>query len=1029
MTSSWGPQQHEALVQFLRNVTSSDMNVQRDNILQLQRFAFSGGAAIFLLEVLCSGNESYEASIRHSAGLILKQIVQINPTIIDCLNADIVGPPLLRALADTIPSVNVAASLVVASIVRGEGLLQRWPQLLETLKNESSLTFLRCQQATDMEGFFTVSRTVQGLATCTRIVCEECNEELRELIEADSSACECLGELFSYMLQAVAFMLRSGGDVASAMQLVLSAATSCFVEKVFFLSDNPDESFDDSTPEASLDVSTAPDHTLHYAKQLHEQVCALVAELCTAPFNQHVLVATTEYLSEALRWDTESSASTINATVLFLPHVLYRIRSHESEEESIVIRCLTLLGDIAETHATVLSGIAREVAETLFYNAVHLTDIFPNTSEEETTSAPDDEATVRPVVLNRRNVEAGDAEDHSDENKSDINSCGATDRSDGQESDAECATTKKQVFTHILDVMSCTCPGDLLAHLIPLITSALTREANSVESLKEQQAALFILAEVVDELFDDLHDDFLGHVSANCWGALGPNSTAPHHLRYQAVRCVARMSTGWAASARRPAHLQGLISPPPVLHLLIGVTASEVSKQVQLEAINSITKVTLYSLDDCRIDGETRAVASALSTVIRGLVSALPSMQYAARTATYRCLSEVLSVASGNEQRQQEPLIDDITTMHTITALGKQGQQLASLLHHGENKKKSGTNAVELISLMNAMVEVVSAASKGTLEDVVSPLTEFALVVLNCSADTEGNSSSIMEVYGSDIATLVFDMLDGCCSALMNEEELLCMIDSSLRTAVLLKNVMVGYGTGAANNVVSVCAQILEERQRRQQFGEVELARSCVAFLSTAMHFHRDPHMVATICRLCLTEVACEMPAVKAISNVFLCLGLIFYNLLFDHNADPVPILHVVVPSQSLNNLTETLRSYLTSSTAQDRGYVKMNAFICAVALAALHQVGRLHLDVAEPLLFAVIHASPSFIPRVKNHIGEAYRLLLMLSLLLAADQSNWAPVVPTIVKAIDSFTSTAPTVLSAEVRRRYLPLVGANGQ
>nr|CCC90300.1 conserved hypothetical protein [Trypanosoma congolense IL3000] len=1021
VTVPWSAEQHAALVCFLENVTSPIPEVQRANILQLHRLAHQSGALLAVLKILCRGDGSYSQSVRSAAGLITKQLLQLNPSLIDEVDVVAVGEVLIGALADPISSVHVSVGLTVASIVRGEGFTQRWPAFSRMLREISQKTFDECRRGVSLDEESAAVRMLHGLATCIRIICEECSTELRELMQTDDPVSIFLKELLQQMLQSATVICRGGATGSKCVAAVLLTMKSCFSEGVFTLDDESDaleEEEEESAWSEGPSVSTAACNIRHHARQLHEETCGIVRHMCSCGVSpeRDVLLAAVEYLNTTLETNMVDSVSTHSAVSALLPHVLHCV--HSQEEESTAVICLDFISNLAVGSAETLKGVAREAADALFCCAALSSSVLSNVSAEKAERFPSNESSVRPVAPKHKQFIDTTEYSDGDEITREHGGSGFCEANISDDESSESSTALRAALSRVLDTMSSTCPDELIVHLIPLITSALTRAASSAESLKQQEGALFLLSELVDELFASLHESFLVHISSKCWATLNPNSTSPQQLRYQAVRCVTRMAAGWAVSERRTASLDESLSSPAVLRLL-GVVASDASdEEVQREAICSIAKVTLHAVDSCNREGGAEVLASSLSGVIQGLICTLPSMQLAARTATYGSLSEVATVALGSKQEQL--LIHDDTVMCVVNALGNRGYHLTQVLQQDGETHGSSNHAIELISLLNAMVEFVAGASRSVLKQVVAPLTSLARMFLNRYANAAEEVTATVEIHGADIATLFFDMLDNCCCSLVSDNELLRPTGESAENALLLQNVMLGTSHEAEQHVVELCARVLEG-SHQQQSAEVELRRSGLAFLSSSLRFTDDPQIMSEMCRLCLAETQRVVSAEKVVSNALFCMGLIFFNILTSCNAESIRVLSETMPPCAVESFTGTLRNFITSPRVGNRKYVKVNAFTCAVAVAALQQMGHLHCGRAHDLLTVIISDSAVSMPQLKNHIEEQYRLLVMLSLIFSPE---WGPATPAITQLVVTFTAAAPEELGRDIQRRWAPLV-----
>ncbi|ORC86730.1 uncharacterized protein TM35_000261820 [Trypanosoma theileri] len=1024
----WSSEEHNALLQFLSNVTSSDPAVQAENISQLHRLQTWSAAPYAILDVLC--HEHYPLSTRQAAVLILKQLLQLNPEFVHTLDVGAVESSLLGALADPIPAVRVGASLVVAAIVSEGGLLSKWPMLLNTLHQRSCNIVVQCQERKDTEGFSAIAMLLIGLSTCTRILCEECSTVLCELVSMNEETCSCLSELLGNLLHATSILLHETTSSIPAIESVIKAVTSCFTEDIFSLHESSNNDLDTS-PEVGNETKHSPTHDiLNYALSVHKASCLLIENLSNGMVSTGLVPVVLDYMNITLQWNSFGSSYTTRAVAAVLPQVFLCMMN--TDEQTLVL-CLDFINHLAqheEGGRLVLSSLASEAATAIFRcSLLPPSMLLCSPSLEQTTHIPDDETTVRAFVQNQQaTLAAIDEDDEYDydydgNDKSNNNNDNDNNDSDNEES----VTSVRQALTELLDVMSCTCREDILAHLMPKLFSILTSESHGGdnESMQFIEYALFLFSELVEELFDDLDTVFVSGVVQNCWVTLATGSSSPYYIRYQAVRCVARVASGCAGSSQGFSTIKEVFSPSRAIQLLTDVIADDGNKQVQLEAIQSITTVILSSLEDCRRNNTSEG-SECFSSVFQRLFSIFPHMQLGARTMMYRCISKIFPMALDIPS-----LIDETTVMHSITVLGTHGQQLASVFLPNTTQIASLSSAVELVSLLNTLVDVVFNAGRMVITQTLNPLVSFATMVLSCCHDestsyTSSVSSSALSVYGSDLATLVFDMLDACCDAVLSDQELLSHSEAAMHGKRLLHEVILKYlEVNPQFHVVELCFQIMEHQPT-----EVELRRSCLAFLTSVGRFYDDFTIICRIYHICMNEVTRTPVAEKSISNAFLCLSQIFFRLILSNQEEKNYFLHNSVSEQELNTLVKILSHSLSSADVRKSTHMKTNAFSCALTLAVLHPNAFLHSEKIPSICRTLLENAALCLPHMENDVGDQFRVLTILPLLLSREeqqellQFRQLPAMVKILNVVHKFTVKAPVELGNEVKKQWMPLM-----
>ncbi|KAH9600948.1 hypothetical protein LSM04_003559 [Trypanosoma melophagium] len=1018
----WSSEEHNALLQFLSNVTSSDPAVQEENISQLHRLQTWSAAPYAILDVLC--HENYTLSTRQAAVLILKQLLQMNPEFVHALDVGAVESSLLGALADPIPAVRVGASLVVAAIVSEGGLLHKWPMLLHTLHQRSSnILLVQCHEAKDTEDFSAIAMLLIGLSTCTRILFEECSTILSQLVTTNEETCKCLSEVLGHLLHATSILLHKTTSAIPAAESVIEAVSSCFTEDVFSLHENSNKDLDTSSEGGNETEHSGNHDLLRYVVSVHKASCLLIEELSDGLVDTGLGPVVLGYMNITLQWNSFGSSYTTRAVAAVLPQVFLYMTN--TNEQNLVI-CLDFINHLAqheEGGRLVLSSLASEAATAIFRCSLLPPSMFLySPSLEQTTHIPDDETTIRAFVQNQQATLA--LMDEYDDNSYDYD---GNEKSNNNDSDNEDSVTSvRPALIELLNVMSCTCREDILVHLMPKLFSVLTSESPGVDaSMQFVETALFLFSELVEELFDDLDTNFVVRVVQNCWVTLATGSSSPYYIRYQAVRCLARVASGFAGSSQGSSAIMEVFSPARVMQLLTDVVANDGNKQVQVEAIQSITTVMLSSLEDCRRNNTSEG-SECFSSVLQILLSIFPRMQLGARTVMYRSISRIFPMALDTPS-----LIDETTVMRSITVLGSYGQQLTSVFLPNASHIASLSSAVELVSLLNALVDVVSNAGTMVISQTLTPLVSFATMVISCCNDESTSyaspvSSSALSVYGSDAATLVFDMLDACCDAVLSEQEMLSHTEAAMHGKKLLYEVMLKYLEGTPQfHVVDLCFQIMEHQPT-----EVELRRSCLAFLTGVLRFCDDCTILCRIYHICMNEVIRTPVAEKSISNAFLCLSQIFFRLILSSSEGKNYFFHNSLSEEKLSTLVKILSHSLSTAHIRKPTNMKINAFSCATTLAALYPNAFLHSEKTPSICRTILDNAALCLPRMEKDVGDQFRVLIILPLLLCREeqqellQLQQLPAMVGILKVVRKFIAKAPVELVNEVKKQWIPLM-----
>ncbi|KAH8617603.1 hypothetical protein ERJ75_000355800 [Trypanosoma vivax] len=1019
----WSAVEYDALLRFLANVGSQDPAVQRSNIVQLQHMAHWCAAPYALLDVLCGSERA--PSLRQASGLVLKQLIQINPSLVQELNIKVMENTLLGALSDANTIVCRSASLVVAAIVNGGDRFEdRWPGLLQMLRDRASEMHRRSVQGGDPGAIDEAVRHISGVASCARIICEECGLTLRELVTSNEGMCACFFELFCHLLHAAAAVVFNEGDpnrLSLVVESVLSSVTCCITEAVFCV----DETEMDEFPhhEGTMQI---PQHVLSGALAVHRTACAFIHHAFAVSSGHTLLACIVGYLNCVLQWSKFGWDCTLLAVEEVLPHVLRRMCTGGAEDEQILVLCLNFITNVASCSAATLSHVAKGVAAAIFHCGAVACLLAESFSDECISRVPYTEANLRPLTPGER---ASILDSGLEEGMDDISS-------DASQS-SETATSLQQSLVHTIEVMSNTCYDDLVGYLIPLITPAMVPGNHpDAQPLRSQETALFLFTELADELFEGLNSELVLSIAAYCWEVLSSNPLPPVNLRRHAVRCVARMATGCAANSwNDDTACPNTLSISSVLRLVSGVVLGDPSHRIQVDGIRCVSMVLPYVFDKHKEGIDEDITVTSLFLVVQNLLSKLPSMSLEARSATYRCLSEIFSLTASRKERWLTTINE--LTMQTISLLGARAEHIAAELSCSKTQGSSVATALELIALLNATVDVVNSASEDILIQKVGPLVNLAATLLSfCTAQedetVEGNPNTFRGLYGSDISTLVLDMLDACCSTLLSEEELLCGTEASAQKFLFLRNIMGVGGSGDSSRVLDLCFELLGKGGVREK--EVELRRSSFAFMSSALFLCcGQAGTLLEMYRLCIAETACNPHAEKAISNAFLCLAKLFYHLLLEADTDTTSLFCASVSMQDFQPLQEALQLFLVTTSTRTNSYVKTNAFGCAVALAALHQVAYCRPNVAHELYPLLDFSLCAFFRGTEADTCDRYRALMLFALLVSCEREDqqaqqkekWSLFLPTIGNVLESFERSAPATLTSEVARRWMDILG----
>lgn len=253
---SFGPTQQdevrfseEALLQLLHDVTNPDPAVQKANVHRLNELTQWSDVLTTTVRVLLQ--DGHTLSVRLSAASVSRQLLRLNPRLVETLPLAAVGPALIQSIvAPVTPPVEEALQTATANVLafvlrqlvlnrRKAGLtesmavatiLASWPTLLPSLVELARGLRTACTTptttttgqlsnvtATDADASVRwLWSSLYGLACVVGILCEDCPWLLREMVAQRVETGADLCELLHHLVESLAALLQVYGKAAVA---------------------------------------------------------------------------------------------------------------------------------------------------------------------------------------------------------------------------------------------------------------------------------------------------------------------------------------------------------------------------------------------------------------------------------------------------------------------------------------------------------------------------------------------------------------------------------------------------------------------------------------------------------------------------------------------------------------------------------------------------------------------------------------------------------------------------------------------